>query len=204
MITISLQPYAPTKLWLLVLSLLCLLSVSSFATPLYVNVPSTPYDGQMTRIRPILLGKTAARQQDLSLAVVNHWIQDLRAIPYGYSIEWKTPEEVEHGPAADCKGKAVALYEMMHTRGAQDLRLVIGKKSIMSRKTHAWLEWTMTGHTYVLDPTLNYRACSAERLGRSSYIPLYAYAGVRKYRAAPETLFAKSQLLNGQRLASSL
>lgn len=203
MVTISIQPFAPRKLWLLVLSLLCLSALSSFATSLYVNVPSTPYDGQMTRIRPILLSQTNAHE-DLSLAVVNHWIQDLRAIPYGYSVEWKTPQEVETGPAADCKGKAVALYEMMRSRGAQDLRLVIGKKSIMSRKTHAWLEWTTTGRTYVLDPTINWRACSADRLGQTNYIPLYAYAGVKKYRATPAGLLAKNQVLAGKRVASSM
>ena len=158
----------------------------------------------MIRIRPVLSSKSSPQHNDLSLGLVNHWIQDLRAIPYGYSIEWKTPQEVETGPAADCKGKAVALYEMMHSRGAEDLRLVIGKRSIMSRKTHAWLEWTMTGHTYVLDPTINWRACSAERLGRSTYIPLYAYAGANKYKAAPAGLLAKSQFSTGQRVASNM
>lgn len=207
MVTISIQPYAARKLWLLAVTLLCLSTLSSFANSLYVDVPSTPYDRQMTRIRPVLVTKSSGQGQDLSLAVVNHWIQNLRAIPYGYSVEWKTPQEVETGAAADCKGKAVALYEMMHARGAEDLRLVIGKKSIMSRKTHAWLEWTTTGHTYLLDPTINWRACSAERLGGSSYIPLYAYAGNRKYRATlgtPAGLFAKNQFFTGRRVASSM
>src|SRR4029077_11991790 len=155
MITISIQPSPFRKLWLLVVTLLCLSTLSSFATSLYVNVPSTPYDHQMIRIRPVLSSKSSPQHSDLSLGLVNHWIQDLRAIPYGYSIEWKTPQEVETGPAADCKGKAVALYEMMHSRGAEDLRLVIGKRSMMSRKTPAWLEWTIMGHIYVLDPTIN-------------------------------------------------
>ena len=204
MVTISIQPYTLRKLLLLVVTLLCLSTLSSFATSLYVNVPATPYDRQMTRIRPILFSKSSAQHEDLSLALVNHWIQDLRAIPYGYSVEWKTPQEVETGAAADCKGKAVALYEMMRSRGAEDIRLVIGKRSIMSRKTHAWLEWTTTGHTYLLDPTINWRACSADRLGGTSYIPLYAYAGAKKFRAAPAGLFAKNQLVAGHRVASNM
>ena len=52
------------------------------------------------------------------MTLVNHWIQNLREIPYGFSPVWKTPDEVESAPVADCKGKAVALYEKMHAHGA--------------------------------------------------------------------------------------
>jgi hypothetical protein len=62
----------------------------------------------------------------------------------------------------------------------------------MSRKTHAWLEWNSDGATYVLDPTLNWSACRAETVGRSSYIPFYAYSGAKKYRAASLGLYAKN------------
>ncbi len=204
MVTISIQPYTVRKIWLVIAGLICLSSVSCFANPLYVNVPSTPYDQQMTRIRPVLFSGSAASKQDLSMALVNHWMGDLRGIPYGFSMEWKTPAEVQTGAAADCKGKAVALYEMMHSRGAEDVRLVIGKRMATSRKTHAWLEWTTAGGTYVLDPTINWTACRADRLGNSSYIPLYAYAGARKYRAATAALYAKSHLQASQKVASNL
>lgn len=117
---------------------------------------------------------------------------DLRAIPYGFSSEWKTPTEVETGPVADCKGKAVALYHKMHAAGADQVRLVIGKRTSTSRKTHAWLEWSSSGGTYVLDPTINWTARRADELGNRNYIPLYAYAGLRKYRAANASLYAKN------------
>ena len=199
------QPYTSRKIWLIIAGLICLSSVSCFANPFYVNVPSTPYDRQMTRIRPVLFSGSAASKQDVSMALVNHWMGDLRSIPYGFSMEWKTPAEVQTGAAADCKGKAVALYEMMHSRGAEDLRLVIGKRMATSRKTHAWLEWTTAAGTYILDPTINWGALRAERTGRSSYIPLYAYAGGKKYRAsAATTLFAKNQFATGQHVASRL
>jgi hypothetical protein len=198
------QPYSVRKVWLIIVGLICLSSLSCFANSLYVNVPSTPYDRQMTRIRPVLFSESGAGNQDLSMAVVNHWMGDLRSIPYGFSMEWKTPAEVQTGAMADCKGKAVALYEMMHSRGAGDLRLVIGKRTVMSRKTHAWLEWTTAGSTYVLDPTINWTACRADRLGNSSYIPLYAYAGARKYRAATTALYAKNHWQGGQKVASNL
>jgi hypothetical protein len=194
MILISIQPFNYRKIAALIVTIVCLSSVSGFAQSLFLSVPSTPYDRQMSRIQPILFSKAATPQNsNLSLAVVNQWIQDLRGIPYGFSAEWKTPEEVETAAAADCKGKAVALYQKMHANGAHNLRLVIGKRSWLSQKTHAWIEWTMDGASYVLDPTINWSACRAEKLGNHAYIPLYAYAGARKYRAASAgTLFAKN------------
>jgi hypothetical protein len=184
MILISLQPFDLKKICALVATIICLSSVSGFAESLFLTVPSTPYDRQMTRIQPVLFSQGSAHNSNLSLAVVNHWIQDLRGIPYGFSQEWKTPSEVETAPAADCKGKAVALYHKMHANGAHNVRLVIGRRSWTSRKTHAWLEWTTDEGRFVLDPTINWSACRAEKLGSSSYIPLYAYAGAKKYRAA--------------------
>jgi len=158
----------------------------------------------MTRIRPILASGTN-KEQNLSFALVNHWIGDLRAIPYGFSTEWKTPDEVQTAAVADCKGKAVALYKAMHSRGAENVRLVIGKRVWTSRKTHAWLEWTTANGTYILDPTINWSAFRAERSGRSSYIPFYAYVGAKKFRAAKSTgLLAGNRLLAGQHVASRL
>ena len=192
MVLISISPYALKKIGLLIITLICLSSVSSFAEGLFVNVASTPYDRQMARIQPFLVSKAGSAKQDVSLALVNEWMGDLRGIPYGFCPEWKTPQEVYGAPVADCKGKAVALYERMHARGAENVRLVIGKRSATSRKTHAWLEWRTANGTYVLDPTINWSAYSSSRLGNSSYIPLYAYAGTRKYRAASSTLYAQN------------
>ena len=205
MITISISPYTLRKAGLVGLILFCLSCLSAFAQSNYITVKSTPYDRQMTRIRPVLASGTSHKDESLSVALVNNWIGNLRAIPYGFSMEWKTPDEVRGGAYADCKGKAVALYNAMHSRGAENVRLVIGKRSSMSRKTHAWLEWSTSNGTYILDPTINWSAFRAERSGRSSYIPLYAYAGTQKFRAAPTGgLFASNGLYAGQRVASRL
>lgn len=204
MVTISMQPFTTRKISLVLLGLICLSSASCFAESLYVNVSSTPYDRQMTRVHSVLASMSTRDGQNVSLALVNHWIGDLRGIPYGFSMEWKTPAEVQMGAAADCKAKAVALYDRMHSHGVQNVRLVIGKRMSSSQKTHAWLEWNTTRGTYVLDPTINWAACRADHLGRSFYIPLYAYAGARKYRATTAALFAKSQSLAGQKVASNL
>src|SRR5256885_6029417 len=184
MITISIRPYTLRKVGFVGFALFCLSCLSAFAQSNYITVNSTPYDRQMTRIRPILSSAAGQKEQDLSISVVNHWIGNLRAIPYGFSMEWKTPDEVQFGAYADCKGKAVALYNAMHARGATNVRLVIGKRAWTSRKTHAWLEWATSNGNYILDPTINWSAFRAEQAGRSSYIPLYAYAGSEKFRAA--------------------
>ena len=205
MITISISPYTLRKAGLVGLILFCLSCLSAFAQSNYITVKSTPYDRQMTRIRPVLASGTSHKDESLSVALVNNWIGNLRAIPYGFSMEWKTPDEVRGGAYADCKGKAVALYNAMHSRGAENVRLVIGKRSSMSRKTHAWLEWTTSNGTYILDPTINWSAFRAERSRRSSYIPLYAYAGTQKFRAAHTGgLIASNGLYAGQRVASRL
>lgn len=192
MITVSLQPYAFKKIVFLVIAILCLSSAACFADSLFMAVHSTPYDRQMSRIQPVLISKTNAPGQ-VSLSVVNHWMEDLRSIPYGFSQEWKTPAETEAGAPADCKAKAVALYERLQSHGASNVRLVIGKRTSASRSTHAWVEWQNENGSYVLDPTINWMACRAADVSHDAYQPLYAYAGAQKFRAAAaSTLFAKN------------
>lgn len=158
---------------------------------MFLSVDSTPYDRQMSRIRPVLLSRSATEQQ-VSVSLVNQWMGDLRDIPYGYHNEWKTPTEVQTGQPADCKGKAVALYQRMQSRGAKNVRLVIGKRAPTSRVTHAWLIWETNSGTYVLDPTFNWMACRSEQLSENSYIPFYAYSGTKKFRAAASALYANN------------
>jgi hypothetical protein len=171
------------KTLLLLTALIGFSSATCFADALLLTVNATPYDRQMDRIRPVLT--TSANSNDhTSLAVVNQWMSDLRDIPYGYQMVWKTPSEVESRNPADCKGKAVALYQRMRANGATNVRLVIGKRAPTSRMTHAWLEWQTNDGSFVLDPTFNYSATRAEKIGRKSYVPLYAFAGSKKFRAA--------------------
>jgi predicted transglutaminase-like cysteine proteinase len=192
MILISLPPFSFKKIVTVVVALICLSSVVCFAETTFSLVKATPYDHQMTRIESVFSTPHRSSNTNVSLALVNAWMGDLRSIPYGFSQEWKTPAEVQAGPVADCKGKAVALYERMRAAGADGLRLVIGKRASTSRRTHAWLEWSTPNGTYVLDPTINWSASRIEQLGSNNYIPLYAYSGTRKYRAAVTTLYAQN------------
>ncbi|MEY2572331.1 MAG: Bacterial transglutaminase-like cysteine proteinase [Verrucomicrobiota bacterium] len=163
---------------------LALAASSSFADALLFTVNSTPYDRQMARIRPVLTASTHTSESQVSVILVNQWMSDLRSIPYGFTTFWKTPAEAQSGAPADCKAKAVALYEKMRANGATNVRLVIGKRTAASRQTHAWLAWDTESGSYVLDPTFNWAACTSSQVGKRNYQPLYAYAGSKKFRAA--------------------
>src|SRR5438477_12813306 len=172
------------KKTLLSSALLGLFASSSFADALLFTVAVTPYDHQMERIRPVLTASNRTASNRVSLGVVNQWMADLRSIPYGFTTFWKTPAEAVSGAPADCKAKAVALYEKMRENGAANVRLVIGKRTATSRQTHAWLAWDTESGSYVLDPTFNWAACTSAQVGKRNYQALYAYAGGKKYRAA--------------------
>ena len=156
----------------------------SSAQPVFLTVASTPYDRQMTLISPILNSSARPLAGRTSLAAINQWITSLRAIPYKYSLQWKTPAQVNSDVAADCKGKAILLYAILRANGATHVRFVIGKHHITDLRTHAWLEWDTTRGTYLLDPTFNRTVERVEEHDPASYIPHYAYNGPRKYRAS--------------------
>jgi hypothetical protein len=191
MVIVSIAPFAPRRI--LVFAAFFALSVANcFANSLLFSAKRTPYDHQMARIQPVLCTPVPPRHRDVSLLLVNHWIGELRAIPYRYCMEWKTPSELAHEPTGDCKGKAVALYQRMRENGARDVRLVIGRRAPTSRSTHAWVEWTTESATYVLDPTINWAAQRVNEISDNSYVPYYAYTGNRRYRAAAATpLYAR-------------
>ena len=187
MVIVSIVPFAPGRIlvWVAVFSALSV--ANCFANSLLFSAKRTPYDHQMARIQPVLSTPVPPRRGDLSLLLVNHWIGELRAIPYRYSMEWKTPSELAHEPTGDCKGKAVALYQRMRENGARDLRLVIGRRAPTSRSTHTWVEWTTASATYVLDPTINWAARRVNEIAGNAYVPYYAYTGSQRYRAAAAT-----------------
>jgi len=191
MVNIANKISAMKKTLLLAATLLGITAASSFADALLFTVGTTPYDNQMARIRPVLTAPSRAPSNRVSLNVVNQWMGNLRSIPYGFTAIWKTPAEAQSGAPADCKAKAVALYEKMQANGATNVRLVIGKRTSSSRQTHAWLAWETEGASYVLDPTFNWNACATAKVGKRNYQPLYAYAGAKKFRAA-STLVAQN------------
>ena len=192
MIFVSINPFALKRFFFFLLAAIGFSCLSCFGESLLLSVKTTPYDRQMTRIRPILNAETHPAAQPVSLGMVNHWIGDLRSIPYGFTKQWKTPDETQSGQPADCKAKAVALYDMMQSHGATHVRLIIGKRTPSSRSTHAWIEWETQDGSYMLDPTWNWKAYSTREVDRRSYVPYYAFEGSQKFRATATTLVAQN------------
>jgi hypothetical protein len=162
-----------------------LTAASCFAQQtVFFVVDSTPYDNQMARVGPVLASAGSYfAPAPVSLVNVNQWMIKLHALRYKYSKEWKTPDEVRISATADCKGKAIALYEEMAASGAENVRFIIGKHRAGDAQTHAWLEWDTESGSYVLDPTFNWLAARAEQPDSKKYVPFYAYEGAQKYRA---------------------
>jgi hypothetical protein len=159
-------------------------AASCFAQPMFFTVDSTPYDRQMSPISPVLNSPAGPLTGRTSLTTLNQWITSLRAIPYRYSPQWKTPAQVNSDVAADCKGKAILLYAILRANGATHVRFVIGKHHVADLRTHAWLEWDTTRGTYLLDPTFNHAVQRVEEHDPATYVPHFAYNGSRKYRAS--------------------
>ena len=138
----------------------------------------------MNPVFPALNSPAGPLAGPTSVTTLNQWITSVRAIPYEYSRQWKTPTQVNSGVAADCKGKAILLYAILRAKGAMNVRFVIGKRQIADLNTHAWLEWDTNRGTYLLDPTFNRGIERIEAQDPAMYIPHYAYNGSRKYRAS--------------------
>lgn len=168
-----------------------LTSGSCLSQPLFFAVEATPYDNQMARVRPVLECVNDYCPNPVSLNTVNQMMINLRGIRYRYSTQWKTPEEVKSARVADCKGKAITLYEAMQACGAKNVRFVIGKRRVRSSETHAWVEWETAEEKYVLDPTFNWLAAKAPAGNSKKYIPLYAYEGARRYRVVNLPVLAR-------------
>ena len=181
--------FAKRALWF---SILIFISRSAvFSQSVYLEVDSTPYDRQMARVQPTFIAPSGYMIDELSFTVVNEWMIELRAMPYRYSREWKTPLEVEAARVADCKGKALALYDRMQLNGAANVRFVIGKRRANDSLTHAWLEWETEMGTVLLDPTFNWTAEMKIHDGRS-YVPFYGFEGARKFQAANSLLVKRT------------
>ena len=153
----------------------------------FVEVDSTPYDKQMTRVQPTLTAPSGYMFDEISFALVNEWMIELRAMPYRYSREWQTPAEVEAARVADCKGKALVLYDRMQLNGAANVRFVIGKRRASDSLTHAWLEWETEIGIVLLDPTFNWIA-TIKMSDPRSYVAFYGYEGAHKYQVANSLL----------------
>ena len=170
--------------WFLILTVAPSVGLAQSA---FFEVASTPYDRQMQRIEPFLNAPAAYAVYAPSLDAVNGWMSSLRMLPYQYSRQWRTPYELEMDRVGDCKGKALALYGWMRSKGASNVRFVIGKRRVEDARTHAWLEWDTQVGTFLLDPTFNWTA-TPKTEDWQNYVAFYGYRGGHKYRAGKAML----------------
>lgn len=166
---------------------------AAFTQTTFLPVPSTPYDRQMLRVQPFVSCKagTLAHASAIPLPITV-WMVELRAVPYHYSRHWQTPAELRLAQEGDCKAKSLALYAEMREGGAQNLRIVIGKRHIFDATTHSWVQWDTSDGSFVLDPTFNESPMRAALLDSSTYVAFYAFDGEHKYRATNPTLTANA------------
>jgi hypothetical protein len=191
MLLLSLSPLRLRKLsWSLSTSI-GFVSVCCVAQTMFFAVNSTPYDHQMSRVYSYISIGPQIPAKPISAMEIDEWMSALRAIPYRYSPQWKTPDEIAFEQTADCKGKALILFERMREMGARNLRFVIGKRRLDSVQTHAWVEWDTRGGTILLDPTFNSTWATETQTG---YIPFYAYDGAYRYRAAQLTFASTDEI----------
>lgn len=177
-------PAMISPIWKALCALLIALGSTSIALAqsTFYEVRSTPYDHQMERVNRTLNAPSAYAACAPSIDVVNGWMTSLRDMPYQYSPQWRTPYEVETDRAGDCKGKALLLYDLMQSKGATNVRLVIGKRLAEDTRTHAWLEWQTRIGTLLLDPTFNWNA-AVKLSNPRTYVAFYGYRAGHKYRA---------------------
>src|SRR5207237_9190645 len=140
-------------------------------------------DKRMARVQPTVTAPSGYLIDGISFALVNDWMIELRAMPYRYSREWQTPSEVEAARVADCKGKALALYDRLQLNGATNVRFVIGKRRASDSLTHAWLEWETEMGTLLLDPTFSWTA-TLKMSDPQNSMSFHGYDSVHKYHHA--------------------
>jgi len=139
----------------------------------------TPYDGYLGPMR-----QTYSR-----LGAGSPSISDVRAqLRTAYRFRYyfdnaqpytpQLPEVTESRQQGDCKAKSLWLASKMGTRSA---RYTIGKGSLNSRISHAWLLWSNGGTWISLDPTNTAEIIEAERVVGKKLIPQYSYSGGSSY-----------------------
>jgi hypothetical protein len=168
------------------LGLIALIAAMILGTPAWsiqmIPVSATPYDSQMQPILPILESDSSGgTSPGVTIPQVNRWMRQLHDIPYHYTSSWAGCANVNACGTADCKGKALALYQRMKASGATGLYLMIGLKDSDNSQTHVWLLWKYDGSLYNLDPTFENRAFPKNDFDRSSYRPSYSYSGDSKF-----------------------
>lgn len=140
---------------------------------------STPYDSNLGPMR-----QTYARLGSGSPSVSDVRAQLRTAYRFRYYYDPAQPYKpqlpavTESKQQGDCKAKSLWLASKMGTRNA---RYVIGKATLSSRISHAWLLWSSDGGWIILDPTNTSDIIQADRVVGKKLVPRFSYSGSSTY-----------------------
>lgn len=170
------RPHLPA-----ILGPLLLLAQIACATPdLGQRAASTPYDRYMAPVRRVLSnlhGPGADFQRVQSL------MRTGRGFRYAFNEPYvaAAPEVTARTRTGDCKAKSLWLAAQL---GDPHIRYVIGKASVDSGISHAWLLWDDGRRWWILDPTNQRRPLPADSAPPDQYIALYSWSTKGVFRHA--------------------
>lgn len=161
--------------------LFCLLLIFAFAASPRANefdpgspTSKTPYDAYLDPVYKVF-HELGEGQPDES--TVEKLVREGRAFRYFFNKDQpyvpQAPEVTEATKTGDCKAKSLWLAAKMNSRG---VRFVIGKLSLGSPKSHAWLVWQSPQGWLILDATNYSKPLVPERVSPTELVPTYSYA----------------------------
>jgi hypothetical protein len=145
----------------------------------------TPYDPYLDPVWKVFR-QLNGTQVDPS--VVEKLVREGRSFRYSYNKDQpyvpQPPEVTESTKSGDCKAKSLWLAQKMNS---SKVRFVIGKLSLGSPKSHAWLIWEGPQGWLILDATNYSKPLVPERVSSSELVPTFSYAPSGKYAHAMVT-----------------
>ena len=134
----------------------------------------TPYDAYLDPLYRVF-HQLSSSQPDVG--TVEQLVREGRGFRYYFNKDQpyvpQSPEVTEATKTGDCKAKSLWLAAKMNSRS---IRFVIGKLSLGSPKSHAWLVWESPQGWLILDATNYSKPLVPERVSPSELVPTFSYA----------------------------
>ncbi len=139
----------------------------------------TPYDAYLDPLWRVFHQLTGGQPDP---ALVEQLVREGRSFRYFYNKDQpyvpQPPEVTESTKCGDCKAKSLWLASKMNSR---NVRFVIGKLSLGSPKSHAWLVWESPQGWLILDATNYSRPLVPDKVSPTELVPTYSYSPTAKY-----------------------
>jgi len=172
------------------LTLLCSALAASAGVDLGSPASASPYEAYMRPVKQVL---GSLETKKATMDEVKKWMKEGRSFRYSFTEPYVAalPEETARTRTGDCKAKSLWLCDRLDDRSA---RFVIGKASLRSKISHAWVMWNDGQRWWILDPTNTSRPIAAESVSKDQYIPFYSYDGRSCYRHTGLQYFTQAKI----------